>query len=113
MKKRLNWRSRKSLHYSSVCNIDFDMKGIISSHTLGKTGITVSDIALGTDYYGKTVSRQQAFRLLDIYIEAGGNTVDTAHVYADYLPGERHSSEKTIGQWLRERKCRKEIVISS
>lgn len=89
------------------------MSGLISSHPLGETGITVSDIALGTDYYGKTVSRQQAFCLLDTYMEAGGNIVDTAHVYADYLPGERHSSEKTIGQWLRERGCRKKIIISS
>lgn len=86
-----------------------DMK----SHFLGKTGIEVSEIALGTDYYGKTVPTEVAFSLLDLYVASGGTTIDTAHVYSDYLPGELHCSEKTIGKWFRSRKCRDKIIIST
>ena len=63
----------------------------------GNTDIRVTQFVLGTDYYGKTIPRDEAFRLLDTYTELGGTTVDTAHVYSDYLPGEKHMSEKTIG----------------
>ncbi|MBP1588436.1 MAG: aldo/keto reductase [Clostridia bacterium] len=75
------------------------------------TDIPVSAFVLGTDYYGKTISPEDAFELLDSYFSLGGRTVDTAHVYADYLPGEKHSSEKTIGRWLRESKKRQYLTI--
>ena len=80
---------------------------------LGENGPEISCITLGTDYYGKTVPEELCFRLLDLYTELGGNTVDTAHVYSDYLPGEKHSSEKVIGKWLRTRNSRKGLVIST
>ena len=60
-----------------------------------------SRVALGTDYYGKTIPEDLAHRFLDIYAGEGGNIIDTAHVYSDYLPGEKHMSEKVIGRWLR------------
>jgi len=65
----------------------------------------LSRVALGTDYYGKTIPEDLAYRFLDIYTEAGGNIIDTAHVYSDYLPGEKHMSEKVIGRWLRKSGC--------
>jgi aryl-alcohol dehydrogenase-like predicted oxidoreductase len=52
--------------------------------------------------------------LLDAFVEAGGNFVDTAHVYADWLPGaERSCSEKTIGRWLAARGMADEIVVAT
>ncbi len=60
----------------------------------------LSRAALGTDYYGKTIPEPLAMRLLDTYVQNGGNVIDTAHVYSDYLPGEKHMSEKVIGRWL-------------
>ncbi len=77
------------------------------------TGVKTSEICIGTDYYGKTIPETDAFRLLDMFRDAGGITVDTAHVYADYLPGEKHSSEKTIGKWLKSRGCRDGLTIST
>ena len=77
------------------------------------TGVVTSEICIGTDYYGKTVPGKDAFRLLDMFVDAGGITVDTAHVYSDYLPGEKHSSEKTIGKWLKERGMRDRLTIST
>ena len=80
---------------------------------LGDSGIPVSCITLGTDYYGKTIPREQAFELLDTYTGYGGRSIDTAHVYSDYLPGERHSSEKTIGEWLKSRRARQNVVLAT
>ena len=57
-------------------------------------------IVLGTDYYGKTIPSSTAVRLLNEFYEKGGRLIDTAHVYSDYLPGEKHMSEKVIGSWL-------------
>ncbi len=62
---------------------------------------SISHIVLGTDYYGKTIPEQTAVGLLDKFYGSGGRIIDTAHVYSDYLPGEKHMSEKVIGRWLR------------
>ncbi len=64
------------------------------------THIVASPLVLGTDYYGKTISEDTAYELMETFCENGGNIIDTAHVYSDYLPGEKHMSEKVIGRWL-------------
>lgn len=79
---------------------------------IGDTNINCSKIVLGTDYFGKMISQEDSFRLMDYYCENGGNMLDTAHVYSDYIPGERHMSEKVIGKWLRQR-GKKDIYIST
>lgn len=81
------------------------------SFFLPGTDIPVSAFVLGTDYYGKTIPTEDAFSLLDGYYSLGGRTLDTAHVYSDYLPGEKHSSEKTIGRWLRESGKRQYVTL--
>src|ERR1035438_1429437 len=48
---------------------------------LGSTGIAVSKIALGTMYFGSETPEEDAFAILDTFIEAGGNLIDTADVY--------------------------------
>src|SRR3712207_8198019 len=45
--------------------------------------------------------------------EAGGNFLDTARVYAEWLPGGRHASEKALGRWLAERGNRDRIVVAT
>lgn len=79
---------------------------------VGNTGINCSKIVLGTDYFGKLISPEDSFRLMDYFCENGGNMIDTAHVYSDYLPGEKHMSEKVIGKWLRQR-GKKGVYIST
>ncbi len=64
---------------------------------LGNTGIAVSKIALGTMYFGSETSEEDAFAILDAYVEAGGNLVDTADVYAG------SASEQIIGRWFAAR----------
>ena len=73
----------------------------------------ISKIVLGTDYFGTTVPEVTAFRLLDNFIGAGGNCIDTARVYASWLPGGDEASERTIGRWLKSRGSRNNILIST
>ena len=70
---------------------------------LGSAGTVVSKIALGTMYFGDETPQEDAFTILDAFIDAGGNLIDTADVYTG------SKSEQIIGQWLKSRP--KEIKV--
>jgi len=76
---------------------------------LGNTGIAVSKIALGTMYFGSETSEADAFAILDTFVEAGGNLVDTADVYVGGV------SEQIIGRWFaaRPRDVTNRVVLAS
>jgi aryl-alcohol dehydrogenase-like predicted oxidoreductase len=73
----------------------------------------VSRVALGSSMIGSRVSRDESFALLDAFVEAGGTFLDTAHVYANWAPGPRSISEKTIGAWLKTTGYRDRLVIAT
>jgi aryl-alcohol dehydrogenase-like predicted oxidoreductase len=85
----------------------------MSKINIPKTDLHASTLALGTDYFGSTVSRELSTELMDHYLGAGGNVIDTAECYACWLPGGEHQSEKVIGECLRERGTRDQIVLST
>lgn len=62
---------------------------------------------------GSEISSSDSFDLLDAYLDKGGNFLDTAHVYANWLDVEPSASEKTIGRWLRRRKNRDRIILAT
>jgi aryl-alcohol dehydrogenase-like predicted oxidoreductase len=72
-----------------------------------------SPLILGVAEYGATVSQEDSFRLLDCYAEAGGNHVDTAHIYAAWIPGCVGSSERTLGRWLHSRGMVGKMIIAT
>ena len=79
---------------------------------LGRTGVLVSEFALGTMTFGQEADERSADGLLDHYIESGGNLVDTADVYPPVGP--RGTSEEIIGRWLgRHRGARESIVLAT
>lgn len=78
-----------------------------------RTDLRASTLALGTDYFGSTVDRETSMQMMDRYLEAGGNVIDTAELYARWVPGGDHQSEKTIGHWLRERGVRDQVILST
>ena len=80
---------------------------------LSHCDLSVFPLCLGGVPLGSTLDRGESFRLLDAYLAAGGNFIDTAKVYADWLPIEPSVSEKTIGEWLRQRGNRARVVIST
>lgn len=77
------------------------------------TALTPSALCLGASMMGSGQDRQTSFQLLDAFLDAGGSFLDTAKVYADWLPGERSISEKTIGAWLHQSGKRSKVVLAT
>jgi aryl-alcohol dehydrogenase-like predicted oxidoreductase len=77
------------------------------------TDLHTSSICLGTGGLGSTNNQQESFNLLDAFTEQGGNFLDTAKIYADWLPIERSISEKTIGAWMRQRGNRNRVIVAT
>ena len=80
---------------------------------LEKHGLKMAKISLGTAGFGSAVSQEMSFALLDAYFAAGGNLLDTARVYADWLPGGHGASERTVGEWIASRGLRDRVLIST
>jgi aryl-alcohol dehydrogenase-like predicted oxidoreductase len=82
---------------------------------LGRTGLKVSALCLGTMTMGWTSSRADSFAVLDAFVEAGGNFIDTADIYsfwAENNPG--GVAETWIGEWLAQRRVpRHQLVIAT
>lgn len=78
------------------------------------TDLNPSRLCLGTNRFGTVISQPDAFALLDAFFEMGGNFIDTAHVYADWIPGApKSASEKTIGAWLKATGHRNRVVLAT
>ena len=76
--------------------------------------LTPSPICLGTAVFGtKEIPESVSFALMDTYAELGGNIIDTAHIYAAWIPEGWGASERTIGAWLRTRNIRDRILLST
>lgn len=85
----------------------------MNQFTLPGVTLPLSVLCLGTANYGSAYSRDQSFALLDAFAEAGGSFLDTAHVYADWLPNGRGASERTVGEWLRTRGVRDGFAVAT
>ena len=81
--------------------------------TLPNTHLAPSVLCLGGVPLGSMLDERRSFALLDAFVAHGGTFLDTARVYADWLPGERNASEKTIGRWLQRRGQRERLVIAT
>lgn len=75
------------------------------------TDLAVYPIGLGTAGAGLEREAGTAERVFDTYLDCGGNLMDTAHVYSDWVPGERARSERVIGDWLAKSGKRSRIVL--
>ncbi|MCI8465574.1 MAG: aldo/keto reductase [Lachnospiraceae bacterium] len=75
------------------------------------TDLILSGIGLGTAQAGIRWSGESGDRLLETYLEAGGNIIDTAHVYSDWVPGEIARSERVLGDWIRRRGRRDDFIL--
>ena len=82
---------------------------------LGRTGVKVSEICLGTMQFGWTADEKTSFGVMDAFREAGGNFIDTADIYSSWV-GEASYAGKTeeiIGRWLKERKGRENLILAT
>ncbi|HEX8527079.1 aldo/keto reductase [Allosphingosinicella sp.] len=82
--------------------------------TLGRSGLATPRLVLGGNVFGWTATGEEAFRILDRFVDAGGTMIDTADVYSAWVPGHRGGeSETLIGEWLRRRGSREGVLIAS
>ena len=75
-------------------------------------GLNVSAVALGAMNFGTSTSKEEAYRVLDTYVDMGGNFIDTSNNYAHWL-GTGDESETLLGEWFSERGCRDKIVLAT
>src|SRR5690242_10251204 len=81
---------------------------------LGNSDLQVSALCMGTDLIGSKIDRETSFQLLDLFHEQGGTFIDTGNFYAAWLPGcQGGESESAIGQWMKDRAIRAEMVIAT
>ena len=79
---------------------------------LGKSGLKVAPWAFGGNVFGWTVDQATGFKLLDAFVDAGFNLIDTADVYSRWIPGHvGGESETMIGDWLALGGGRRQKVI--
>ncbi|MFT4031738.1 MAG: aldo/keto reductase [Siphonobacter sp.] len=86
----------------------------MQQRTIGKSSLNVSPIAFGGNVFGWTLGQQASFEILDAFVAAGFNLIDTADVYSRWVPGNQGGeSEAIIGNWLQQRGNRDKVVIAT
>jgi aryl-alcohol dehydrogenase-like predicted oxidoreductase len=82
--------------------------------SVGRTGLKVSELCLGTMQFGWTADETTAREILDAFYEAGGNFVDTADIYSSWAPGNPGGvAEEILGRWMEDRRNRRQIVLAT
>ncbi len=74
---------------------------------LGKSGLRVSQVCLGTMTFGREADRSTSFDILDYFVNEGFNFIDTANAYSKGL------SEEILGEWMKDRGNRNDLVIAT
>ncbi len=81
---------------------------------LGRSGFEVSPLCLGTNVFGWTIDEATSHALLDAWVDAGMNFIDTADMYSRWVPGHTGGeSETVIGNWLKKSGKRDRIVLAT
>ncbi len=81
---------------------------------LGNTDLHICPIAFGGNVFGWTLDEKKSFEILNGFTEAGFNFIDTADVYSRWASGNSGGeSEKIIGNWLKEKKNRHDIILTT
>ncbi len=81
---------------------------------LGRSDLRVSPLCFGGNVFGWTADEAMSFKLLDRFVEAGMNFVDTADGYSRWVPGNKGGeSETIIGNWMKSRGARSRLVVAT
>ncbi|OQP84639.1 alcohol dehydrogenase [Rhizobium rhizosphaerae] len=79
---------------------------------LGRTGLSIAPLVFGGNVFGWTADEATSFRLLDGFVDAGFNAIDTADVYSSWAPGNQGGeSEAVIGRWLKQSGRPRDAVV--
>lgn len=80
---------------------------------LGRSDLKIAPLMLGTNVFGWTADEKTSFSILDAFVDAGFNAVDTADVYSRWSPAGAGASETVIGNWLAQGGRRDRIVLAT
>lgn len=84
----------------------------MQTRPLGTTGFDIAPVVFGGNVFGWTATEAESFRLLDAFVDAGLNAIDTADVYSAWIPGNKGGeSETIIGNWLARDPSKRERVV--
>lgn len=91
----------------------FKYKGM-EKRRLGNSDLQIAPVVLGGNVFGWTIDEPTSFDVLDGFVDAGFNLVDTADVYSRWKPGnEGGESETIIGNWMKKRGNRSKIIVAT
>jgi aryl-alcohol dehydrogenase-like predicted oxidoreductase len=87
----------------------------METRTLGSTNLQVAPLMLGGNVFGWTIDPETSFRILDAFVDAGFNFIDTADVYSAWKPGNAGGgqSETILGQWFARSGKRDKVVLAT
>ncbi|MGA6924294.1 MAG: aldo/keto reductase, partial [Desulfosarcina sp.] len=95
-------------------NDEHERKVDMQRRKLGHTDLDVSPLAFGGNVFGWTVDERMSFKLLDAFVDAGFNLIDTADVYSHWAPGNPGGvSETIIGKWLQQGGRRDKVILAT
>lgn len=80
---------------------------------IGKTDLWVVPLAFGGNVLGWTINEKVSFEVLDAFVAAGANFIDTADVYSRWASGIGGESETILGTWMKKRGNRKNLIIAT
>ena len=81
---------------------------------VGRSDLKIAPLVLGGNVFGWTADEATSFALIDAFLDAGYNAIDTADIYSNWIPGhEGGESERVIGAWLKARRGRDRIVLAT
>lgn len=81
---------------------------------IGKTDLQITPFNLGGNVFGWTLDEQKSFEILDAFVEAGHNFIDTADMYSYWIDGGAGGeSETIIGKWMKARGNRDQMIIAT
>jgi aryl-alcohol dehydrogenase-like predicted oxidoreductase len=101
-------------HTSGKPNHPFPKEIALQYRPLGRSGLQVSPLCFGGNVFGWTIDEKTSFSLLDAWVDAGFNFIDTADAYSRWAPGHTGGeSETVIGRWLKQGVQRDKVVIAT
>jgi aryl-alcohol dehydrogenase-like predicted oxidoreductase len=87
---------------------------MMEKRKLGRSGLEIAPLMFGGNVLGWTADEAMSFKLLDGFVDAGLNAIDTADVYSKWVPGHKGGESETIvGNWLKSRAGRDRVVIAT
>lgn len=84
----------------------------MNTRPLGRSGLKIAPVVFGANVFGWTVDQPTCMKLLDRFVDSGLNAIDTADVYARWVPGNKGGeSETMIGNWFKASPGKREKVV--